>query len=391
MVAVAAALMLVVISPFVPYEHRVQSGLRLGAAAVFVLVLAGLPAIVFQATMRLHLAAIVELAGSASGLLFIVLVTEAELGFLALILATTVAACISTLTAFALAVRLVPLRPRFTSAEMRRLLGASLPVALFSLLGILHFRIDTVLLSLLRSLDDVGTYSAAYRFLEQVLFVPTLFIAAVYPLLAGYAARNDLRLGPTINRSLAFLLLVAFPLAAATAILAPELVDLVAGSSFEDSVGPLRVLTLAAVFMFVNTLFSSLLIVYHEQRRLAWLIAVTVLANIGVNILLIPPFGPMGAAASTVVTEAASGAVMAVWAVRYGGLGLDLSPLPRIAGATLGMAIALIATEQAPLAVTIITGALSYGGLAYLLGVVRRSDLALLLIRPARAADGPSV
>jgi O-antigen/teichoic acid export membrane protein len=390
-VAVAAALVLFAVSPFVPYEDRVQSGLRVGAAAVFVLVLAGLPAIVFQATMRLHWAAVVELAGSASGLLFVVVVTKAELGFLALIAATLVAACISTFTAFALAARLVSLRPRFARAEARRLLAASLPVALFSVLGILHFRIDTVLLSLLRSLDDVGTYSAAYRFLEQVLFVPTLFIAAVYPLLAGYAGRNDLRLGPTVNRSLAFLLLVALPVAATTAILAPDLVELFAGSSFDDSVGPLRVLTLAVVFMFVNTLFSSLLIVYHEQRRLAWLIGITLLANIGVNMLLIPPFGPMGAAAATVVTEAASGAVMAVWAVRRGHLTLDLSPLPRIAGATLGMAVVLAATERAPLGVTVAAGVVCYAGLAYLLGVVRRSDLALLLIRPARAADGPSV
>jgi O-antigen/teichoic acid export membrane protein len=390
-VAGAAALILVAISPLVPYEDRVQSGLRIGAAAVLVLVLAGLPAIVFQATMRLHLAAIVELAGSASGLLFVVVVTEADLGFSALIAATAVAASITTLTAFVLAARLVRLRPRFAGAEVRRLLAASLPVALFSLLGLLHFRIDTVLMSLLRSLDDVGTYSAAYRFPEQVLFVPALFVAAVYPLLARYAGRNDLRLGPTVNRSLAFLLLVAFPLSATTAVLAPEIVQLVAGSSFEDAVGPLRVLTLAAVFMFVNTLFSSLLIVYHEQRRLAWLIGITLLANVGVNLLLIPPFGPMGAAAATVFTEAASGVVMAVWAVRRGGLSLDLRPLPRIAVATLGLTIVLAGTERAPLGVTVAAGVICYAGLAYLLGVVRRSDLALLLIRPARAADRPSV
>jgi O-antigen/teichoic acid export membrane protein len=391
LVAAAAALILLVISPLVPYEDRVQSGLRIGAVAVLFLVLAGLPAIVFQASMRLHLAAIVELVGSASGLLFVVVVTEADLGFSALIAATAVAAFITTLTAFVLATRLVRLRPRFVGAEVRRLLAASLPVALFSLLGLLHFRIDTVLMSLLRSLDDVGTYSAAYRFPEQVLFVPALFVAAVYPLLARYAGRNDLRLGPTVNRSLAFLLLVAFPLSATTAVLAPELVKLVAGSSFEDAVGPLRVLTLAAAFMFVNTLFSSLLIVYHEQRRLAWLIGITLLANVGVNLLLIPPFGPMGAAVATVFTEAASGVVMAVWAVRRGGLSLDLRPLPRIAVATLGLTIVLAGTERAPLGVTVAAGVICYVGLAYLLGVVRRSDLALLLMRPARAADRPSV
>lgn len=386
-VAGAAALVLVAISPVVPYEDRVQSGLRIGAAAVFVLVLAGLPGIVFQATMRLHLAAVVELVGSASGLLFVLVVTQAELGFSALIAATVLVACVSTVIAFGLAARLVRLRPRLAGPEVRRLLAASLPVALFSLLGILHFRIDTVLLSLLGSLDDVGTYSAAYRFPEQVLFVPGLFIAAVYPLLAGYAARNDPRIGPTVSRSLAFLLLIAFPLAAATAVLAPDLVDLIAGAGFEDAVDPLRLLAFATVFMFANTLFSSLLIVYHEQRRLAWLIAVALLANVALNLVLIPLFGPMGAAAATVVTEGASGAVLAVWAVRRGRLTLDLSPVPRIAAATLGMVVVLVASETAPLGVTAAAGVLAYCGLVYLLGVVRRSDLALLLVRRPRPAE----
>jgi O-antigen/teichoic acid export membrane protein len=269
---------------------------------------------------------------------------------------------------------------------VRRLLAASLPVALFALLGILHFRIDTVLLSLLGSLDDIGTYSAAYRFPEQVLFIPGLFIAAIYPLLAGYAARDDPEIGATVSRSLAFLLLIAFPLTAATAVLAPDLIELVAGSGFDDAAGPLRVLAFAAVFMFANTLFSSLLIVYHEQRRVAWLIAVALHGNIAVNLVLIPLFGPMGAAAATLVTEGGSGAVIAVWAVRRGRLSLDLTPVPRIAAATLGMAVVLAATEAAPLAVTAAAGVVAYGGLAYALGVVRSSDLALVLVRRPRAA-----
>jgi O-antigen/teichoic acid export membrane protein len=384
-VAAAAALVLIAISPVVPYEDQVQSGLRIGAAAVFVLVLAGLPGIVFQATMRLHLAAVVELLGSASGLVFVLVVTEADLGFSALIAATVLAACVSTAIAFALAMGLVRLRPRITVPEVRRLLAASLPVALFSLLGILHFRIDTVLLSLLGSLDDVGTYSAAYRFPEQVLFIPGLFIAAVYPLLAGYAARDDPRIGPTVSRSLAFLLLIAFPLTAATALLAPDLIELVAGPDFEDAVDPLRVLAFATAFMFANTLFSSLLIVYHEQRRLAWLIAIALLANVGLNLVLIPLFGPMGAAASTVATEGASGVVLAGWAVRRGRLSLDLSPLPRIAAATLGMAVVLVATEAVPLGLTVAAGVLAYCGLAYAFGAVRGSDLALLTRRPRPA------
>ena len=49
------------------------------------------------------------------------------------------------------------------------------------ILGIVHFRIDTVLLSILKPLADVGVYSVAYRFIEQVLYIPSFFVAASFP------------------------------------------------------------------------------------------------------------------------------------------------------------------------------------------------------------------
>jgi O-antigen/teichoic acid export membrane protein len=379
-----AALALVTLSSIVQYESRVQEGLRLAAPAAIALVLVGVPAIVFQSRLRLELAMVVEIVTAATTLALLIVVTTADLGFSAVVLATVGGAIVGAGIGYVLAARLTRLRPHFERGEVQRLTKASLPVGLFMILGIVHFKIDTVLLSILKPLADVGTYSVAYRFIEQMLFIPSFFVAAVFPIIASYHATGDTLLKPAIDKSFAFLIIVALPVAAAAFVLAPDIINLIAGDDFSDAVTPLRILLLSSVFFFTNALFSSLLVIYDMERQMAVLVAAVVAGNIALNLVLIPAFSYTGAAVATVITEVCGGIAMMIWATRSVGARVDLSPIPRVLGATAGMVAAVWASLALPLLVTIVVGALVYAVLAYLLGVVSRSDLALLVPRAAR-------
>jgi O-antigen/teichoic acid export membrane protein len=378
------AAVLLGLSLVLQYETRVQDGLRLAALAAIALVLVGIPAILFQSRLRLELAMLVEIVSSATTLVLVVVATEADLGFSAVVFATVGGSALAAVTGYLLAARLAPLRPRFERSELRRLTKASLPVALFMVFGVVHFKIDTVLLSILKPLADVGVYSVAYRFLEQVLFIPGFFVAAVFPIIASYHATGDALLKLAIDKSFAFLVMVALPVAAASFVLAPDIIRIVAGGDFDSAVRPLRILVFASVFFFTNALFSSLLVIYERERQMAVIAASIVVLNVGLNLVLIPEFSYNGAAVATVITEAFGGIAMMVWATKSVGSRVDLSPLPRVLGATAGMVVALWAALSFPLLVTVAVGVVVYAVLAYLLGVVSRSDLALLVPRAAR-------
>ena len=381
LLATAAALVLLALSLVVDYEDLVREGLRLAALAAIPLVLVGLPAIVFQSRLRLELSTIVEVVTAVTALVLVVLATAADLGFNAVVAATVGAATVGAATGYALATRLASLRPRFETNALRSLTKASLPIGLFMVFGVVHFRVDTLLLSILKPLEDVGTYSVAYRFLEQALFIPGFFVAAVFPIIATYHATDDPLLKTAIDKSFAFLVMVALPLATATFVLAPDIIRLIAGDEFDDSVRPLRVLAFASIFLFTDALFSALLVIYDRQRQLLVLGGSVVVGNIALNLILIPRFSYMGAAVATLVSGAAGGIAIIVLAMRSVGVALDLSPLPRVAVASAGMAVVLWATLPLPLLATIAAGAVVYAVLAYLLGVVSRSDLALLTRR----------
>ena len=78
-----------------------------------------------------------------------------------------------------------------------------------------------MLLSILKPLADVGVYSVAYRFIEQVLYIPSFFVAAVFPIIASYHATGDALLKLAIDKSFAFLVILGFPVTAALFVLAP--------------------------------------------------------------------------------------------------------------------------------------------------------------------------
>jgi O-antigen/teichoic acid export membrane protein len=386
-IALTASVVLIAISPLFPYSARVESGLRLAAIGLFALVLSGFPLIIFQSRQRLELSALVDFVTAAATLLFVVVAIEGDLGFMALILATVLAGFSAAAVGLAFASRLVHLRPRFSWRRMRPLLAAALPVGIFLLFGVAQLRIDTVMLSLFKPVEDVGIYGAAYRFLEQALFFPGLFMAAVYPILAALIANRDPGLQLAVDKSLTFLLATAIPLAVGSFILAPDILLLLAGEDFSAAVEPMRILAFAAIFAFTSALFSSLLVLFKLQRRLLVLVIAAFILNVALNLILIYKFSYVGAASASLATQAFFGVSLIVATLGHGGLSLHLAPLPRILVATGGMCAVLWLTSSLPFGVTVMAGLISYIALSYLLGIVTRADLDLLLARRASVSQ----
>src|SRR5215211_1666576 len=301
--SVGIFLVFLAITPFLPYDHHVKVGLLIACLGVsFVALLDCLVAVL--------------MVGSVA------IVTAADLGFYALVGVNALVG-LASITAAAVLVRRF-WRPslRVDRGQARRLLSDGLPLAAVIVLGLLHFRIDAVLLSLLRPAEDVGIYTVAYRFLEQSLVLPGVFMAAVFPLLA--AAVRGGGADDVIRKSFSFLLLVAAPLALALVVLADPLVRLVAGDGFEAAAVPLRILAPALVFAFVNAVFASLLIALNRQRALIVVSAAGILLNVVANLYAIPRYGYVGAAVTTVISEGVG--LCAVFVLARRALPFRLSP-----------------------------------------------------------------
>ncbi|MFZ2299521.1 MAG: polysaccharide biosynthesis C-terminal domain-containing protein, partial [Candidatus Moraniibacteriota bacterium] len=99
-----------------------------------------------------------------------------------------------------------------------------------------------------------------------------------------------------------FFIIIA-PIIAGTLFLAPDIIRIVSGGGFQESVLVLRILIFALGFIFFGHFFNMLLIVGNAQRKLMQALMIAAAFNILLNAFLITRYSYIGAAAASVATE----------------------------------------------------------------------------------------
>ncbi|MDQ6879024.1 MAG: flippase [Candidatus Dormibacteraeota bacterium] len=193
-------------------------------------------------------------------------------------------------------------RWRFEPELLRQWFWMGLPFAVTFVLTTLYWKLDVPLLKLFRSSAEVGWYSLAYKPFEALLFVPITMLGVVLPVLAVYQRATPDRLRVAVVMFFKALLMLGWPLSVGLAVLAHPLAGLWSGF-FKESIPALQILALAFVFAFVNNAFIGALTVLDRQATYAKAAGASLVVNLVLNLILIPPFGYIAAAWTTVATE----------------------------------------------------------------------------------------
>ena len=195
-------------------------------------------------------------------------------------------------------------RPSVKLTQARTILFASLPLMLNHLLATVFFKIDVLIIDMLQGSRELGLYSAAYKFVDGLLIIPSTLTFALFPMLSRLANASPEAAMRTVRQGIRVLLLLAFPIATGMTLLADQLVLLVAGPEYlPRSAQVLQVLIWFLPFSYVNGLVQYLLIALEKQRFITICFLGAVLFNIVGNLILIPIYGIVGAGIITVLSE----------------------------------------------------------------------------------------
>lgn len=219
-----------------------------------------------------------------------------------------------TVVAYGLHVWLVPgvfpLRWRRPSAQWRQLVITSWPLGALLVLNVVYFRTDALMISWFRSEAEVGWYGLAYRIVESGLFFPAMFGGLLLPRFSSAYSKQQLkRIASLLEQGVRLLVVMGVLAGGALLMFAPEIVVFLSGEEFRQSAPLLRVLSGALAVMFVGNLFGFLLVALHEQKKLLYLYAWLVVGNAIANLVLIPTFGAIAAAWTTLATECVAASV----------------------------------------------------------------------------------
>lgn len=262
---------------------------------------------VFVALQRLKLSAIALVTLSLSTTVFGVYLVSTGYGSFgavaALVLGQIVYLILGVILTLTTPVHLPSLHPPIT---VGRILKGSLPYGLIGLLGLLYFRVDTILLSYLKGSYETGIYTAAYRFLEALVFIPSTLAAAAFPMLSKYHQSNLKKVGQVYLSSLKILGSLSVVITAAYLLILPEVVRILL-PEYLSSIDTLKILSLTIPFMFIHVPGAAVLLSTNKFfRPVLTLSVVTLSFNVLANLYFIPKFGALGAAGVTVVSEMVS-------------------------------------------------------------------------------------
>lgn len=201
--------------------------------------------------------------------------------------------------------RMVGFRWEWDTEVARSLIRSGLSFLAYGVLGVIYYRVDTLLLSMLASTVTIGVYGAAYRLFDTLAFVPGVLVGAIMsPILAKYSVTNMGKLREAVERSLIAMLLCSLPVAAGLIVTAPDIIQLVYHRhAFAGSALVLEALAPGLIALFLNSVLTTVLVSTGQERKLPLTAGAALVFNVILNLLLIPRFAEIGSAWATTLTE----------------------------------------------------------------------------------------
>ena len=185
----------------------------------------------------------------------------------------------------------------------KNLLKNSIPFGLISIFVIIYFKIDSVMLGVMKTDKAVGYYSAAYRLIDVLTaLVPAVIFSAIFPVMSQYLNFND-KLKKIYIFSFKLSLFAGAGIAIFTLLFARYIIIAVYGSGYAGSIISLQILVWAFFVMCISSVTSGLLSSVNKQNIVTVGAGAGALINVGLNLLLIPIYSLNGSAAATVITE----------------------------------------------------------------------------------------
>ncbi len=217
----------------------------------------------------------------------------------------------------------IPLRPRRVPGYLRRALPVGAAVQFSNLLILVAGRMDLLLVYRIGDPAMAGRYSVALTIGALVGSVPIALSHASFPRLARLEDPDARSLVASVFRGgMAAAAGVAIVLSLCT----PIMVPIVFGSPYRDAIGPSVILLMGALPWSGQWLLARAAVACGMSRPLVTSFGLSVVAMVGLDLLLIPVWGLSGAALASAIASTLGFAVAALECRHLGWRGGDFVP-----------------------------------------------------------------
>ena len=206
---------------------------------------------------------------------------------------------------------------KFNKTFATLLLKTSFPLLLSSAAVVVYQRIDQVMISKMIDNTSLGYFSTAFSFISIGMFVPTIVIQTVSPILVKYRKEDLHRYEVESQKIINIVTWGTIVLSSLTSIFSYYIIRYTYGVEYLAAVPVMQILAFKAVGLALSMIGGQLIIIenIHQIAFVRNIIACFVC--IVCNYILIPRWGIIGSAWATIITVMFTGGIANVFIPRY--------------------------------------------------------------------------
>ena len=295
------------------YSPEVKLGIWITSLSMALTIVAGTLSSVLQARMKIQYFAGSLAAGKIllAALIYGVSHWSGIFGdqiFFALLWAGVLSNILFCALVWYFASREVSIRLGWDFPWWKKTFRTSLPYGMALILQTLYLRIDVVIISIILGSTAVGLYGVTTRILESFLILGVFFGQALLPYITNHE-HDTHKTARTLGWSIEILLFISVPTVIGITAFSKDIVLLLSSSDYlttASHIGSNTVLLFlipTVIFAYMNQIFTVTLVSRNRQHILLVINALALAANAILNLLLIPRYGIIAAAWTTIGCE----------------------------------------------------------------------------------------
>ncbi len=361
---------------FLPYTQSVKLGVIVASVTLILLASTATMSAYFQSRLEMIYVAISNVIAKLVFAILIWYVVITNGGFIKLVAASVVGLLIQSLLIFYILRKNIRIKICFDKNFNKKMIKESLPLALMGVFVSLYYRVDVLMLSLMKDEAAIGMYSAAYNLTEAPTIIAVGFMVSMFPLMSQYFKNSKNKLKKSYELSVKYMFLIALPLSVGTTLLNKEIIQIIYGSEYAPSALALAVLIWSTLLVFIGVINGNMLVAIKKQNVFSIVTGIALVANILINLWLIPKYSFIGASVATLITELIFLTITTHIIFRYLN-GIAFTGIIQTILATMGMGV-FVYFVKTYIILEILGAIFVYAALVFILRAVTKEDIEII-------------
>lgn len=211
--------------------------------------------------------------------------------------------------ALAIAYRTDRTRPKGGQIDWRvakELIVGAWPLLLSGLAIAIYMRIDQFVIMAVRGPTEMGMYAAAVRLSEMFYVLPMILATSFFPRWQGLMGKSGGEHADAVRAAMRWMVMITAAIALALTLASGLLIELLYGPAYARAAPVLAVHAWTCVFVSIGIIGNQWYLSHGLQSRTLLCTLLGAATNFGVNLLLVPALGAVGAAIASLCAQIVS-------------------------------------------------------------------------------------